>query len=131
MKTLFFAFVIVLVGSACTSPSECIDESEFTLIGQWGLVESCFDIGDGTKICEDHNKESGYEYFDDGTVRIFNSDQNCLSEYEVMDNVISITNFDGGECLSQSFFFGVMDACSITISPFCFEGCPHRYERIN
>jgi hypothetical protein len=117
---------LVLISSACTIDEECQDQ-EFSLLGKWGLVESCFDIGDGTKNCTGHNRESTYEFFEDGTVHIVNTNVNCISRYELEGTSLEVTS--DADCLTQSFFFNMLDVCTITISPLCIEGCPHRYEK--
>ena len=129
MKQILLAIVLVSIGVGCTTDSNCLEE-EFTLVGKWGLIESCFDIGDGTKNCTDHNKESTYEFFADGTVQIDNESDRCISRYTLVESSMEFSSNDDGGCIDQSFFFTMIDACTITISPLCFEGCPQTYEKI-
>lgn len=126
MKLVSSCFMVLLCTISCTSDEACSDE-EFSLIGKWGLVESCFDIGDGTQNCSDHNKEITYEFFEEGTVLIVNDLVNCQSRYELDGTFLEISDDTG--CITQSFLFDEIDACTILISPLCIEGCPHRYEK--
>ncbi len=130
MKNLlcFIGWMILL--SACGSSEFACDETEFNIIGRWGLIESCFDIGDGTQDCTDHNRDLTYEFFDNGTVMVFNN-EGCLSNYLLDDDDLTLSSIDRDmSCIDQPFFFSVVDACTVMISPWCIEGCPMTYVKI-
>jgi len=130
MKAMLIGFLVVITLFGCTEEG-CGSDGDVTLIGKWGLVESCFDIGNGTRNCTDHNQEEWFEFFEDGTVRVNNENFNCISNYKVDGSILSLLSTDGEGCSEQSFFFELVDACNARISPMCIEGCPHTYVRVN
>ncbi len=129
MRYLLFLISCIILTTSCTSREFGCEATQFDLVGKWGLIESCFDIGDGIQNCTDHNGELTYEFFADGTVMIF--DRDCVSNYVLEDLFIRFSSAaDNQDCIDASFFFGVIDACKATISPLCVDGCPHTYVKI-
>ncbi len=127
--SLFF-LVIAFALSSCSSEEVECQEFEFALIGEWGLIETCFDIGNGVQNCEDGDLRFRFNFIDEESVLFIDGNEECMALYRIEDGLISFSGTIDGACLDRSFFFSIIDQCTVTISPLCVEGCPHTYVKL-
>ena len=143
MKNVILASLILGILFSCSSDDENQTSIDAELIGQWQLIETYYDPGDGSGTYESINSEKTIEIFGNGTFVI--SGPLCqLSTATgglVMGNVFDSNLSDGYQLVSNencdpentSAEYGVSlgNADLIISYTACIEGCGHKYEKIN
>ena len=131
MKNLIYLTMLLLLFMGCSKDNSNEEEA---IIGNWQIIESCYNAGDGTWGCTDIENGNMVRFNEDGTFNFSEGNNECLTGSYTFNNLEINLQFNNKECNANdgvaNYKYSFIENNLKLENLFCVEGCYEIHKRI-